>query len=67
MKILNITYKFNDTNVLSVDERLQIIQDRIEGNNIIICSEFYLCELEGLEGKVTYIDATRETVIKAQL
>lgn len=67
MKVLNITYKFNETGVLTVDERLQLIESYISDNDIIICSEFYLCKIEGSEGKITFVDVDEEDIIKSKL
>jgi hypothetical protein len=70
MKVLNITYKFNETNVLSLNDRLEILEAKIlEHNNnldLVLCSEFYLCD-NNKEGKIDYINSNIEAQIKSRL
>jgi len=71
MKVLNITYKFNETNVLSLEDRLKILETKILEHNsnldLVLCSEFYLCAIGGEEGKINYIDSTLESQLKLRL
>jgi len=71
MKVLNITYKFNETNVLSLEERLILLETKILEHNsnldLVLCSEFYLCPILGKEGKIDYINSTLETQLKLRL
>ena len=58
MKVLNITYTFKEANILSLNDRLTKLETEIIKQNVVlglvICSEFYLCDINYSIGKITY-------------